>query len=153
MSPEAIEQLKNDLRRSFERHEVRLAYLFGSQATGNTHPNSDTDIAVVLPRHLGPKERFAVRLELTDSAARACGSDDVDVVILNEAPPLLRFEVLRDGIILYSLSDQERIDYQVRTCANYEDTAPLRSLLARTLRDRIRSGTFGRKVRIAGPLR
>jgi predicted nucleotidyltransferase len=47
---------------------VELVYLFGSQATGQTHTDSDVDIAVLLNDGLTVDERFAARLSLIGAA-------------------------------------------------------------------------------------
>ena len=39
--------------------DVRLAYLFGSQAQGRAHALSDVDVAVLLAEHLSPLEQVA----------------------------------------------------------------------------------------------
>ncbi|WP_368730405.1 nucleotidyltransferase domain-containing protein [Marinomonas aquimarina] len=38
--------------------DVRLIYLFGSQADGSATPSSDIDVAVLLERKLDPVARF-----------------------------------------------------------------------------------------------
>ena len=144
MEAAKLEELKTSLRPAFERHGVRLAYLFGSQATGRTHAESDTDIAVLLPKALTSDVQFEARLDLIGAAMDACRSEEVDVAVLNDASPLLCFEVLRHGILLYKQSEKERVDFQVRTCLEYEDTAPLRRKLEAAKRKRIASGRFGR---------
>ena len=76
----------------------------------------------------------------------AFGKDDVDVVVLNQAPPLLAGEVLDRGQILYNIDDRLRIEFQVKALREHRDTAPLRRLLAETLAERVREGTFGKRV-------
>jgi predicted nucleotidyltransferase len=43
-----LDAFRQPLQCLFQQHPVRLAYLFGSQATRRTHPSSDVDIAVLL---------------------------------------------------------------------------------------------------------
>jgi predicted nucleotidyltransferase len=51
---------------------------------------SDVDVAVWLNPDL-PRERLAaLRAELSLAAVEALGTDEIDIVVLNEAPPLLR---------------------------------------------------------------
>lgn len=64
--------------------------LIGSQATGNVGPLSDVDIAVWHDPNLDSRARFDLQLGLVGDAARALGTDEVDVVLLNHAPPLMR---------------------------------------------------------------
>jgi len=84
-----LDAFRQPLQCLFQQHPVRLAYLFGSQATRRTHPNSDVDIAVLLDESLTSDELFAERLRLLGDLSHIFGTDNVDFVILNEAPPLL----------------------------------------------------------------
>jgi predicted nucleotidyltransferase len=138
--------LRLQLARFFHQRPVLLAYLFGSQTTGQTHAESDIDVAVLLDASLTADERFAARLTLIGALSLLLGTDNVDVVILNEAPPLLAYEVLRNGALLSCADENARVEFQVRTLRTYEDTAPLRQLLSEAMAERIKTGTFGKPV-------
>lgn len=77
---------------------VVSAYLFGSVATGRAHRESDVDVGVLLSRdvHPQPGDRFEARLRLVGSL-RATVGREVDVVILNDAPPTLARHVMTTG--------------------------------------------------------
>lgn len=141
-----LDTLSPQLEHIFRQRPVQLAYLFGSQATGQTHADSDVDIAVLLNDGLTGDERFAERLSLIGALSQVFRTDHVDVVILNEASPLLAYEALRYGVLLYCVEEDARIEFQVRTLRVYEDTAPLRHLLAEAMAERVKAGTFGRPV-------
>ena len=141
-----VDTLRPHLESLFRQHPVHLAYLFGSQATGRTHAESDVDIAVLLDASLTADERFTERLTLIGALSHLFGTDSVDVVVLNEASPLLAYEVLRNGVLLYCPDDDTRVDFQVRALHAYEDTAPLRNLLAEAMVERLKVGTFGQPV-------
>jgi hypothetical protein len=142
----ALDAFRQPLQGLFQQHPVRLAYLFGSQATRRTHPSSDIDVAVLLDEALTPDERFAERIRLLGDLSRIFGTDHVDLVLLNEAPPLLAYEVLRHGVLLYCADAQTRIEFQVRTLRAYEDTIPLRRILSEAMVARLKAGTFGKPV-------
>jgi hypothetical protein len=78
-------------------------------------------------------------------AARALHSDEVDLVILNDAPPLLSHRVLRDGLLLLERSRTERVRFETRAVLEYLDTKPLRKELELGVRRRLAEGTFGRR--------
>jgi hypothetical protein len=67
-------------------------------------------------------------------------------VILNEAPPLLAYEVIRAGAVIFCADDRVRTEFVVRTLRQYQDTEPLRQLLAEALAARIEAGTFGKST-------
>src|SRR5262249_9761403 len=116
--------------------------------TGRTHAESDIDIAVLLDAALTADDRCTERLTLIGALSDLFGTDQVDVVVLNEASPLLAYEVLHTGVILYCPNDDTRVDFQVRALRAYEDTAPLRNLLAEAMVERLKAGTFGKPVLI-----
>jgi len=66
------------------------AYLFGSYSLGLAHRESDVDLGVLLRRSHYPtaRERFEAGLRLAVQLRPATGRE-VDVVVLNDAPPLL----------------------------------------------------------------
>ena len=141
-----LETLREDLKPLFEQNHVRMAYLFGSQATGKVHVESDVDFAVLLSEELTPGNRSEMKMKLIAGLSQICRTDSVDLVSLNEASPLLAYEVLRNGVLLYCADENTRIEFQVRTVRAYEDTAPLRKVLSEAMEERIRTGTFGKPI-------
>ena len=71
------------------------AYVFGSVAEGRAHRESDIDVGVLLDRQLFPRraDRFEEQLQLI-GYLRAVLRRDVDVVILNDAPPQLARRIM-----------------------------------------------------------
>ena len=75
------------------------AYLFGSEAEGRSHRESDVDIGVLLDRAVfaTARERFDQRVILSSRLAGVLGGRSVDVVILNDAPPHLARSIVTRG--------------------------------------------------------
>lgn len=90
------------LRESLESADPGIVsvYLFGSHAEARAHRQSDVDVGVLLDRGVYPQrgQRSELRVDLTTGLVAALRCDDVDVVILNDAPPLLARRVVLDGI-------------------------------------------------------
>ena len=84
------------------RREILEAYLFGSCAREEASAHSDVDVAVYVDRTALPDAPFGYVAALTTELIRALGRNDVDVVLLNDASPLLYHRVLRDGRRLVS---------------------------------------------------
>lgn len=74
-----------------------LGVLFGSQATGRTHPRSDVDVGFVADRELGLYDIAGLQEELMTSTGQA----DIEMVDLKNAPPLLLKKAAEEGILLY----------------------------------------------------
>ncbi len=78
--------------------EIKLAYLFGSQATGNTGPMSDYDFAI----YIEPKEMYKLQYPLIGELCSALKTNAVDVTLLNDpGSPELKYAIISEGIILY----------------------------------------------------
>ena len=73
-----------------------FAYLFGSMAKGTAHRFSDMDIAVYLK---DPSTASYLKLlgKLPTRTRR-----ELDVVLLNTAPPLLCYKVIKEGKLLFT---------------------------------------------------
>lgn len=110
--------------------DVRLCVLFGSAARNELEPRSDLDVAVI-----GIASSRLGALEAT--LARAAGRP-VDLVALETAPPLLRFEVARDGKVLIERSPYAWSDFRARAMVDWWEWAPLARRFHRAAIDRLR---------------
>lgn len=119
---------------------AELVYLFGSRAIGRPRAESDVDFAVLLGPKV-PRDQYGrIRAQLIAELMAVFGSNDVDVVILNEAPPLLTYEgVIRGGRLLFERDRLARICFEVRAFQEYMDTVPLREIQNRYLQEAIRT--------------
>lgn len=81
---------------------VASAYLFGSQAAGRAHRESDLDVGVLLSQERYPSRRcrFDHRLRLIADLIGHLHRNDVDLVVLNDVPPLLGRRIITEGIVL-----------------------------------------------------
>ncbi|MDZ7780582.1 MAG: nucleotidyltransferase domain-containing protein [Gemmatimonadota bacterium] len=122
--------------------EVAFAYLFGSVAKRRTRGASDVDVAVHMGGRLSAAKRVDLALDLEGRLERATGRP-VQVVVLDDAPLELRFNVLAHGIPLCAQDLPARRAFYVDTGRRYYDMAPARALFSRRQRERIREGTFG----------
>jgi uncharacterized protein len=98
------------------------AYLFGSYARAEARPDSDIDVAVLLPESaarglLGPS--VGIRGELERRLGRP-----VDVVDMRGAPPDLIHRILRDGRLISEPNARERVRFEVRARNEYFDLLP-----------------------------
>ena len=75
------------------------AFLFGSQATARAVRGSDVDVAVVLDPTTRGVDSFSLRVDLSSDLAGVLHTNEVDVLVLDEAPPLLAARVLRAGCV------------------------------------------------------
>ena len=82
---------------------IKLAYLFGSQASGTAGPMSDFDFAVFLDTRNRDK-MFSIKLELISALTQALETDKVDIVVLNAVEqPELKFNIINEGRLIYQV--------------------------------------------------
>jgi len=133
------------LAAALDRTGVVAASLTGSQASESAGPLSDIDVGVWLEPALSSDERAAIAGGLGAAAMHALGTSEVDLVVLNDAPPLLRHRALRDGRRILDRVPRDRVRLETEAILDYLDTAALRRTLAAGMRQRIQEGRFGRR--------
>lgn len=92
-----FEAYKPKIAEIAKKHGLDLVVLFGSQATGKTHKESDIDIAYSSDKKLTFDEEIKANSELIDIFKR----DDVQLVNIRKTPPLLMKRIVDDAVVLY----------------------------------------------------
>jgi predicted nucleotidyltransferase len=101
-----------------KENRVLVAYLFGSYAKGNQTTKSDIDIAVLLSE--APKKMLEYYLHLVNEVSQVLGNN-VDLIILNTAPPLLKHQTIKHGKLIYCRNEKARIEFEARAQDEYLD--------------------------------
>jgi predicted nucleotidyltransferase len=95
------------------RDKIVSAYLFGTGASGETHPRSDIDIALLFSETTG--SYFDLKLSLYADFCRVLKRDDIDVLVLNSADNLILLDqVIRRGIVLFDRDKDLREEFEHR---------------------------------------
>lgn len=114
--------------------DVQLAVVFGSAANDTLHRRSDVDIAVT---GVASTTRLAA---LAVTLSRIAGRE-VDLIALETAPPLLRFEIARSGVVLVARHRHLWPEFQARAMVDWWDWAPLAGRFAAAAMARLQSQT------------
>lgn len=109
------------LKEYFKNKSVRLVYLMGSQASGQTKPYSDIDMAVLFDQNLSVKQRFDARIELLSYLTKFLGTNNIDLIDLQSAPPLFAYEAIKHRKELYVEDEDTRVSFETRALASYFD--------------------------------
>ncbi len=118
---EIVETIKKILA---SERKVEFAYLFGSMSAGKTGRLSDIDLAVYLDNRL---DIFNYRLVFLEKLSRELKTENIDLVVLNMAPILLKFEVIKHGFLLKE-NRTKRVAFEADVIQEYLDTAYLRQI-------------------------
>jgi len=125
--------LPPDLRRRLEglgelfaAEGILLVYLFGSLA--RAEEGNDVDLAI-LP---GPQGLT----ELQEKLCEVLGTQRLELVNLQSAPLLLRFEVIREGVVLYRRDEDTENSFELATLKEYQDMAYWRRRHRAVLKER-----------------
>ena len=115
----------------FNQHpqNIELAYIFGSQVTGQgAKKRPDVDIAVLLSPKAWEKnsERFLNKLE--ENLSSLAPHTEIDLISLNSAGPILRHEIISTGILLHTKSTVLKADRETQWVNEYCDFEPYRRL-------------------------
>jgi len=145
VTPDDRAQLLARLAESLEpRSEILEAYLFGSMATGSAQAHSDLDVAVYLADARAEASPFGYAADLAAALMHALAISRVDVVVLNDAPPLLYHRVLRDGVRILSRDLRATTTREGRALSRYCDYVPQLAKIEAAHRARIEDARFGR---------
>lgn len=103
--------------------------LFGSRADGDGGPRSDHDIAILSGGRLPSwEETRSLQADLEDVL-----KTNVDLVLLDDASPVLAMQVLREGRLLSCRQAGALEAFIVRTLTDYADLKQVRAPIERRL--------------------
>jgi predicted nucleotidyltransferase len=103
-----------------ETPEVIAAWAFGSALGGQIAPGSDVDVAVWFETGPSFEQQDALLARLQETL----GVDEIDLVVLNDANPILRFEAI-SGQVLFCRDPNRRAAFVSLTAREYEDAMAL----------------------------
>ena len=110
MDPHALEQIAH-------RHGIELILEFGSVVTGQIHPRSDHDLAVLLDR---PALSFEALADLRHELQLLHPDHEVDVAIINHADPLFLKKITERCRLLYG-SPRRLAELKIYAFKRYQD--------------------------------
>ncbi|HBT17609.1 MAG TPA: nucleotidyltransferase domain-containing protein [Firmicutes bacterium] len=101
------------------KYGVTMLLLFGSRAQDNYCPDSDLDLGILfadLPSDLAP---------IISDLVSIFNNHTIDLVVLNHADPVLKFEIISNYKILYCSSPEIFINFYLNTIKQYNDIQKL----------------------------
>lgn len=129
-----LKEILEGLKGLFQREGIPVAYLFGSCVRNEARPTSDIDIAVLLDRD--GKKLYSVYRELMLGVREVLVSERFDLLLLNDASPTLRFEIITQGSCMYFRDEETLNTFEMNTIRRFQDTVYLRAVQNSYLRER-----------------
>jgi predicted nucleotidyltransferase len=116
--------------------EVRVAYLFGSQALGTARADSDLDVALRFERAVSEQRRGELLLRIIEQLSKELGplGERADLLDLDRASSTVAFRAIRDGKCVLSRHPRDRIRLEAQLARRYDDERPYRELFRRAAR-------------------
>ncbi|GAN35373.1 MAG: nucleotidyltransferase domain-containing protein [Candidatus Brocadia sp. AMX2] len=122
----SIEEIRKGLSPLFHDEGLRLVLLFGSAVSGKIHKKSDIDLAFLFDKPVDI-------LTLTNRVIRLLHTDNVDVIDLKRASPLLKFSAVKSGMLLYEREPGMFNEFYSLAFRMYVDTKKLRDAQAKAI--------------------
>lgn len=111
---ESVETISKELSISF-------ILLIGSLAKEEQGPMSDIDIAIYIDPEKHVRNSLSGSLKLGVYLEKKLKREDIDVVVLNDALPTMKFNSINANIILYMQDEGVYEDFFVRSLSEYYD--------------------------------
>ena len=113
------------LRDVFARYpEVAGVWLFGSHARGTASDRSDLDLAVDPATPVARARKLDLLTDLVEA-----GFEHVDLMVLDDDDPVLRFEAIGPNRLVYGAAGYDPHKAFAQALRHYDDTARLRRLV------------------------
>ena len=97
----------------FGETPVLFAYLYGSYAVHQAHPFSDLDIAVFVKKPLTTRESMKLEMDLSlEMDKRFPRGPSSDLRIINHMPLVVAGSAITEGVLIYCIDDDTRIDFE-----------------------------------------
>ncbi len=121
------------------KYKIKFAYLFGSFARGQENNHSDIDLAIFFEKNYSDLEEIMIRGDIIETG-RSFFNRNVDIVSIERAPLLLKYQIVKDGIIL---KDYEEIgDFESLTLREYFDFEYYSEIYNQAIIESIKSGDY-----------
>lgn len=131
MIKKLLREKQEEIAKIAKNYDLDMVVLFGSQATGRTHPKSDIDIGYTSQMRLELDTRFKIETEISVLLHRG----DIEFVDLRRISPVMKQIIADEGILLYEIRPGTFEAFCMYAFKLYVETKPLRELRYLSLRN------------------
>jgi predicted nucleotidyltransferase len=109
------------LDRIAKERDIVALYAFGSLTTGDLKPLSDLDFGILVSGRLDKQKRFDKHLDLLGKFNEVLKTDEVDLVMMNDAPMRFSHNIIKSGKLIYCQNKTELYSYIVKIRQNCQN--------------------------------
>lgn len=148
---------EKELKQFCQENDISLLIFFGSAARGQISKNSDLDIAISFSDDDeldGNKPLYEVLAPLEAELAKIFtvpgieGMLKIDLVLIDRAPPLLKYNIAQKGELFYEAEPGLYADFAVRAMKEHNDARKFYRFAEKNIENFLRSreNNDGKKV-------
>jgi len=125
----SLKHLTQQIKDYFEKQpDVEFVYLFGSAVTGHIHGESDMDIGIFYQEKPDAERLFTMQSKLEE-----CIGHPIDLVVLNDANPVLAYQIITGGRLIFSRNEFARYRFVLKVYQEYEDLTYYQQFIKRKI--------------------
>ena len=121
LPPDALKKIPALVEEISNIPYVLALFVFGSAAKGSLKPLSDLDFGLVLSSDLSKKERFEKHLDLIGVFNQIFRSDEIDLIVMNDAPPRFSHRIFKEGRLLFCRDKGALANFHEMVLSRYLD--------------------------------
>lgn len=104
----SIRGIESKAKKIAEKYNILFIIIYGSVAKGDIKEESDIDIALLGKKEISFNNLIAINNDFID----IFNNDKIDIKSLHNTNPLFRYEVTKDGMLLYG-DKEDYIRYRI----------------------------------------
>ena len=121
LPPDVMDRIPGLISRISKDKEIVALFSFGSLARGDLKPLSDLDFGILVSPGLDRKQKFDKHLELIGVFNDHFETDEVDLVLMNDAPVRFSHSIIKSGKLLFCSDSGVLKDFIEKTVKLYLD--------------------------------
>jgi len=121
LPPNVTDRIPALIERISKDPDVIALFAFGSLASDTLKPLSDLDFGILVSGKIGKQKRFDKHLELIGLFNEVLRTDEVDLIMMNDAPMRFSHNIIKSGKLMYCAHSGELTDFVEKTVKFYLD--------------------------------
>jgi hypothetical protein len=132
------------LARLAAKYQINTFYLFGSRAKGEETKTSDYDFAIIFKETVKSEEYDQLQVKIISELLPLVSARFIDLVILNNnrIPLRLKYNIIKEGKIIYEKDKSLRIELETRTMTLWFDWQYFENMWSEIYLKRMARGKF-----------